>query len=76
MPELINVYYPKTKTENDELSDDDESIFANASFDGDDYEDYDVYEQHRNMLFAFGIPDDGSRGYDAPPSGCGWREDW
>ena len=37
---------------------------------------YDVYERHRNMLYAFGIPDDGSRGYDAPPPGCGWREDW
>ena len=74
-PDLTDVYYRKTKIVNDELSDDDESGL-NWGFDGDDYEDYDVYEGHRRMLYAFGIPDDGSCGYDAPPPGCGWREDW
>jgi len=74
-PELMSVYHPKTNIVEDELSEDDESGF-DRGFDGDDYEDYDVYESHRKMLYAFGIPDDGSGGYDAPPPGCGWREDW
>ena len=75
-PELINVYYPKTT--DDELSDDGESALNGMSleFDGDDYEGYDEFERDKNRLLAMGVFDDGSRGYDAPPPGCGWREDW
>jgi len=70
-PELINVYYPKTM--DDELSDDGESALNGMSlkFDGDDYESYDEFERDKNVLLAMGIFDDGSRGYDAPPPGCG-----